>query len=99
MKLFEVLDKTGRIIYLTSERWKHIVNFHPRLTKGVDDIIFTLQNPSIIKVSIHRANIVFYYSYYKNLNSKARYLLVVVKHLNGKGFVLTSYYVDKVKEK
>ena len=29
MRLFEIIDKSGRKIYVTNERWSHIASEHP----------------------------------------------------------------------
>ena len=36
----------------------------------------------------------FYYRYYKE---KKQYLFVSVKYLSGEGFVITTFYTDKIK--
>jgi hypothetical protein len=38
-------------------------------------------------------NVRYYYKYYKNRKSKAKYLRVIVKYLNGEGFIITAYFV------
>ena len=61
----------------------------------LEEIKETLKNPiKIIDYSINE-DIRYYYSYYKN--KKAPYLLVIVKYLNGEGFVVTSYFMNKIK--
>ena len=38
-KVFEIKDKTGRVIYLSYERWrKHILVEHPYLANKVEEI-------------------------------------------------------------
>ena len=41
---------------------------------------------------------VHYYRYFKDSKSP-RYLLVVVKYLNGEGFILTAYFMRSIKWK
>jgi len=39
LKVFEIKDKTGRVIYLSYERWrKHILVEHPYLANKVEEI-------------------------------------------------------------
>jgi len=97
MKLFEIKDKTGKIIYLTGERWKHISSEHPIVVNDIENIKEVLINPLVVKESIYDVNVNFYYRYYKEKKLRSKYLMVVVKYLNGEGFVITSYYVDKLK--
>ena len=39
----------------------------------------------------------FYYKYFKHKPLPYKYLLVLVKYLNGEGYVVTTYYEDKIK--
>lgn len=94
--IFEITDKTGRIIYLTEERYKHILS-HPEMNNQLENIKDTLVNSlKIIKYELED-NIAYYYKYYKNRKSIAKYLRVIVKYLNGKGFIITAYFIDKIK--
>lgn len=94
-KLFEIEDKTGRKIYLTRERWKHLVIEHPLLSGKIEDIKETIIQPLIIKQSKYDKEVRFYYRHYKD---KKIYLLVAVKYLNGKGFIITSFYVKNLRK-
>lgn len=92
--IFEVTDKTGRIIHLTKERLSHILE-HKGMDKYKEDIKNTLMNPD--KIIPHDNEELFdYYKYHKHRKSHLKFLMVVVKYLNGKGFVLTSYFVPKI---
>ena len=93
--IFEVKDKTGRIIYLSGERWKHIIVEHPSLANKIDDIKDTIVKPLIINQSKYRKNVQYYYKYYKD---KKLYLMAIVKYLNGKGFIMTSFYVKNIED-
>ena len=85
--IFEITDKTGRKIYLSNERWKHI-NLHSYMASKLEDIKNTLIIPNKFDDTIKN-----YYTYYKN---KKRYLLVWVKYLNGKGYVTTAFITRKI---
>ncbi len=86
--IFEVIDKTGRNICLTSERWSHItdtISLHPYMTNYLEEIKAALVRPS--KIIIHslddkKAD------YCLHLKEKKVYLLVGVKYLNGGGGLL-----------
>ena len=84
------VDKTGRNIYLTNERWAHIQK-HPEMANHVFRIMETLVTPEQI---IEYSPAVNYYSrFYKDMQL---HLLVIVKYLNGKGFIITSFYTDRI---
>ncbi len=74
--MFEVKDKTGRIIYLTRERYKHITSLHPDMVGRLEDIKQALTKPTLIVPHKYDNNMRNYYLYYKD---KKRYLLVSVK--------------------
>jgi hypothetical protein len=42
VRKWTVRDREGREIYLTEERWEHIVTGHPDLREHVDDVLATL---------------------------------------------------------
>lgn len=47
--IFEVIDKTGRKIHLSKERWgEHIRLEHPDISDKIEDIKNALINPSLI---------------------------------------------------
>jgi hypothetical protein len=43
MQKWFVRDRDGREIYLTEERWEHIVARHPELRNHFDDVLNTVQ--------------------------------------------------------
>jgi len=95
--LFEVADKTGRKIRLTKKQWKHINNKHPSVVNYFREIKETLQNPDAITESDINGDVHFYYKYYKYLKSPHKYLLVIVKYLNGKGFIISIFFEKNIK--
>ncbi|HLC56454.1 MAG TPA: PBECR2 nuclease fold domain-containing protein [Candidatus Nanoarchaeia archaeon] len=93
MNIFALKDKTGRMIILSMERWKHILK-HPEMSDKLEEIKECLINPDVVIESRTDKNVRIYYRYNKNIKE---YLLVSVKYLNGKGFIITSFYTDKIK--
>ena len=92
-KIFEVKDKSGRIIYLTGERWNHILK-HPEMSNQIEQIKDTLLYPDKVAKIEHDPDIRFYYKYYKE---RKEYLFISVKYLNGNGYIITSFYTDRIK--
>ncbi len=93
---FEVTDKTGKRIHLSKERWKHILANHPYMFDQLDNIQITLKRPLTIRFDEFDENLRYYFKYFKERKSE-NYLLVAVKYLNNKCFVITSFYTDKIK--
>jgi hypothetical protein len=90
--LFVVNDRTGRAIRLTKAQWDHISTGHPDVP--FEELVPTLSFPDRIVASVNSQFVCHYYRYYK---TKAKYLSVVVKYLNGHGFVITAYYVRRIQ--
>jgi len=67
------------------------------MNEQLEEIQKTLKNPlKLIDYGLEK-DIKYYYRYYKDRKSKARYLRVIVKYLNGKGYVVTAYFINKIK--
>lgn len=93
--IFEINDKTGRKIHLSNERWKHILK-HPFMHDQIENIKITLQNPTTIRYFEQDENAKHFYKEFKHRDASEKYLLVSVKYLNGKGFVVTSFFTNKI---
>ncbi len=57
------------------------------------EIIKTLKDPEFIRKSNKDEGV---YLYYKSTGN--RYICVACKHLNGDGFIITTYMTDRLKE-
>lgn len=90
--IFEIKDKSGRRIRLTRERLKHINKEHPLVKE--EEIKQTLKNP--LKIIEKSGKKPFYYQYFKYKNLPYRYLRVIVRYLNGDGFIVTAYFVKGI---
>ena len=92
-RVLETKDKSGRIIYLTGERWIHILK-HAEMSNQIEQIKDVLLHPDKITDVSYDLDVRFYYKYYKD---RKEYLFISVKYLNGEGFIITSFYTDKIK--
>jgi len=97
VKIFKVKDKSGRLIYLTDERWKHIKSEHPEVTNFLEEIKETITQPTKVTAFYDNEKIKYYYKYFKKLKSPEKYFLVIVKYLNGNGFIITAYFVKSIR--
>ena len=97
MYVFEVTDKTGRKIRLTQKQWKHIQK-HPHMDESLERIKETIKNPTTIRYDEFNEKLIYFYREYKNMESRERYLFLSVKYLNGDGFVITSFYTNKITD-
>lgn len=94
--VFEIIDKSGREIHLSQERWSHIAGKHPEYPNLLEDIKRALTKPQMIVPEAFDNKKMNYYIQLKNIG---RYLLVGVKYLNGKGFVTTAFVVRHIRRK
>jgi len=95
--LFEVIDQFRRTISLSNKRHAHIFE-HPEMIGQKDRIKETIAFPDIVKESKHDSTVSCYYRLYEKTPVTRKYLMCVVKLLNAKGFIITAFYTDKIKE-
>ena len=94
---FEVIDNAGRKLRMTDWNWHHIIRRHPEITSHQDKIIETLERPDKIIDSLKDEDTKYYYKYYKHFDSPYRFMRVIVKYLNGEGFVISSHFVKDLR--
>ena len=94
--IFELIDKTGREIRLTKRQWRHITTTHAEMTNYLEEIKITLEKPLKI-ISQEKGGLVRYYSYQKHRKHPEKYLRIIVKYLNGDGFMMTAHFVRNIK--
>ncbi len=86
----------GRKIRTTTSYWKKIKEFkHTELKFGIFDVKNTLKSPDEVRKSVTDATILLYA---KNI-AEYDILMVVVKVLNGDGFLVTTYQTKEYKKK
>ncbi|MBS3157637.1 hypothetical protein J4442_05730 [Candidatus Woesearchaeota archaeon] len=93
--IFEIEDKSGRKIHLDKKQWEHIAKEHPEVNK-LEYIEETLKNPLKITTYEYDDTIKYYYKYFKERKT-TKYLMIIVKYLNGKGFIITAYFVRYIR--
>ena len=89
MIVFEVIDKNGKAVHLSNERWSHIRKYHADV-ESFEEIEETLKNPSSVFYD-GREKVTIFYKFFKYKKQKSKFLRVVVKYLNGSGFVMSAY--------
>jgi hypothetical protein len=90
---FEVLTPLGVSVRTTFSHWQKIITIkHPIMAGQEQQVQATLKQPAEIRQSQSDPDV---YLYYK---PEPPYLTcVVVRHLNGDGFIITAYRTDKIK--
>jgi len=77
-----VTDKFGKKIRLTDERWQRILE-HPEMQNQEDRIKEVLKDPEIVGKSRYDDNVNLYYKFYPVTPVTEKYLIVIVKIMNG----------------
>ena len=92
--LFEVEDRNGKLIRLTTEQWAHINKEHPDVSNWQELRDVLIRPTAIVSSDRDPVKVKWFY----RLNKKEKlYLFVSVKYLNGEGFIITAYYTRKIK--
>lgn len=95
-RLFEVETPLGIEVRTTPDYWQEIVeNKHPIMEGKASLVEATLETPREIRRSRSDENV---YLYYRPEPETPYSICVVVKHLNGEGFIVTAYRTDRIKE-
>ena len=91
---FIVVCVLGKRITVTEDYWQKIITIkHPSMAGRDAQVQETLVDPDEVRESKSDAQVKLYYRSLLGLH-----LCVVVKHLNGDGFVITTYLTDRIKE-
>ena len=90
-----VRDRNGRLVYLTDERWQHIIEFHPEMLYFKSHIFTTIRTGERKQDPIEHT-IYSYYREFDDLEKGFNHLIVIVKFaLAADGapnnFVLTAF--------
>jgi len=95
--VFEVISKFDWRISLTEARYNHVCKRHPEVFGEVDKMKETLSSPQVVRKSMYDEKVLLFYHFFKNTTVTEKYLMVAARILNVEGFVVTSYFTDKIK--
>jgi hypothetical protein len=91
--LFEVSTPLGFTVRTTYGYWQLIQRKHPEVQGKEPEVRQCLIEPEIIRRSTQDSAVYLFYRPWADYH-----LAVVVKRLNGEGFIITSYLTDAIKE-
>jgi len=66
------------------------------MTSHVEDVKDAVMRPHLI-IAHAKGNLYDYYAYRKHKKGKLKFLQVVIKYLNGEGFILSAFFVPKIR--
>lgn len=91
--LFQVSTPLSVLVRTTVSHWQVITTIkHPKMLGKEELVKKTLKGPIEIRTSKKDPNVYLYYG-----NDPPYLICVVVRHLNGEGFIITAYRTDKMK--
>ena len=91
--LFEVATPLGFSVRTTGDYWLLLEAKHPKLRGRAQDVAQVLAHPDQVYQSRQDRTVFLCYR-----ADQRRLLCVVVKRLDGEGFLVTAYPCDKIKE-
>ena len=97
--LFNVHAVTCKNIRTTTDYWRYIIEVkHPEsfrsiAEKAAEMAMETLSNPEVVVREKLDPSVYLYYRRFLEY-----FICVVAKHLNGDGYIITSYKTDQVKK-
>ena len=90
---FEVTSSLGKKIKISEAYWRKIIETKHAVMDGQEDLVKqTLRDPEQVRRSRKDSSVFLYYR-----KRHSHYCCVVAKHLNGDGFVVTTYITDRIK--
>jgi len=93
---FEIISKLDKRIRITKSYWDYVVAVkHPPMLKLEEDVKDSLVEPSEIRRSNRDPNVFIYYGRKLDRQKKLLFVCTVVKHLNGDGFIITTYLTKR----
>ena len=95
--IFRITTKLDKSVTLDERRYEHILE-HGEMKNQIERIKETLKEPDEIRESIYDESVWLFYRFYPRSPVTKKYMLVVVKVLNSKGFIITAFYTDKIKK-
>ena len=96
MTVWEETTYDSKRIRLTQVQKRHISFFHPEVLVNERMLMETLAMPDLVTTG-GQPTIHVLYRYYENTPVTSKYLAVVIKVLNREGFIVTSYFTDKIR--
>jgi hypothetical protein len=84
----EIRAFNGKTIFLTEERWQHIISRHPELEESKKLFAAVLANPD--EAYIDPRSAIHALKRIEGISD----LLVIIFSVNGEGYIRTAYYIN-----
>lgn len=91
---FEIKSKDGSLIKTTKFYWNIITHIkHPSIQGKEKQVKDTIASPDEIRSSKKDKDVYLFYKKYRD-----RFLCIVTRTYENRGFIITAYYTKKIKE-
>ncbi len=91
---FRVEAANKLVVRTTRDYWQKIITFkHPAMKTKEEQVKLALRAPDEIRQSKQNKKVLLYYR-----KTDDYHTCVVVRAINGEGFIITTYMTDKIKE-
>lgn len=94
-ELFAVATPLGFTVGVSARYWETIVGKHPDLADRLLDVQAALREPDEIRRSRRDPAILLFY---RSDGLRQRWVVAVAKHAGDRGFLITAYRTDAIKE-
>lgn len=94
--VLEGQDYNNKLVRLTKKQYNHIIETHPELEGEMNKISKTVESPEVVRLG-NKENIFLFYRFFEKTQVTNKYLVLVVKYLNGEGFIITAYFTSKIR--
>jgi hypothetical protein len=91
---FEVLTPLDFTVRTSESYWQKLLVKHPDIEDLEEFVQQALASPDEIRRSSRDAGVLLFY----RLRQEKRWVVAVVRRLNGDGFLITAYQTDAIKE-
>ena len=94
--LFTATSVLGKHIRLTATQWRHIRK-RQELHGQLDRMRETLREPDAVYY-VPSEESYHYYRFYPRTPVSSKYMLVITKHLDSEGFIITCFYARRISK-
>ena len=94
--IFTVQSVLRKYIRLTETQWRHIKR-RQELYSQLERIRATLSEPDVV-YHVPEEDTYHYYRFYRQTPVSGKHMLVIVKHLDGEGFIITCFYTRRISK-
>ena len=91
---FELLTPLGFTVRTSESYWQRLIIKHPDIENLKDLVQQALISPDQVRRSSRDPDVLLFYL----ARQEKRWVVAVVRRLNGNGFLITTYQTDAIKE-